>query len=1156
MLRLKSRVVLAPLIAATWMVPVGRAQVNGSVNGTVLDASGLAMADVKVKLTSQATSFTRDSLTGPDGAFAFNAVSPGTYTVAIEHPGFRKLEWKDIELTANEPMAMGQIRLEVGTVAESVTVTEQVAALQTASGERSGVITSSEVEGLTIINRDFATLLTLMPGVVDSGSVESPGFSGGSMSFNVQGGRTTQNGVTVDGAPMESSLMYTRNTYVSMDSVVTVRILMSNYQAEFGRKPGAAVQAVTKGGSKDFHGAVYWLKRHEMLNANNFFNNRNGIKKTPYRYTTEGFDVGGPIHLGRLSPRSNPKMFFFFLQEFLGEKRPGGLLQYNMPSAAERAGDFSNARENGSLMTIKDPLNGLAPFPGNVVPAPRINVNGQNMLKLFPLPNLTPLQASLAGTRYNWTFQETLDVPKSTESLRYDYNLTRNTTFWGRWSRWHEADSGYAVTAGNANWGFLPATYTDNTEGLVLSVTHVFSPTTILEASADVSIFTEGSNPLTQADLTRVTKAASGVNTPQFYPQNNPLGLVPQASFGGITSSPSMTYEGNGRFPYYGADYPTTERATLTKIYGPHTAKLGYWSSWWRQQKGNYGMGPGTFSFSTDANNPNDSGHPFANALLGNYDTYTEPSARILNDQRQTVIEWFAQDNWKVSRKLTLDLGVRFSWSTPWADPAPQEEAGFAPSQWNRAQAVSLLMPVISGGKRVAIDPRTGILYPAGAIGAVAPNSGNPFDGTIDTKTPGVPRGLRDASGIKTGPRFGFAYDPFGTGKTVIRGGFGMFVDTQEWNGSQNSVFKNPPIQLNPVLYYGSFDALLNSANFLFPNGTMGYDPKRPLAHTMNFSFGLQRNVGFGTVVDVSYVGALGRHLIQARNLNSIPFGTDFQAQNLDPTQGKALPSSFLDPYIGYNAITYYQFDGNSSYHSLQITANRRVARRIQFGAAWTWSKAMDYVDGDTSNVSVLISPKVWNYGEAGFDRTHILKGNFVWDLPKASQLVHNSVVKAVFDDWQVSGITTFMSGAPTGVGLSFTYTTDITGSPTDSARPVVIANPNLPKEQRTFLQAFNISAFAAPAVGTFGNESKYAFRGPGINNWDISSFKNIHLPRERMRMQFRGEFYNAFNHTQFSGVNATAQFNQAGVQSNGAFGNYTSARNPRRTQLAFRLTF
>jgi hypothetical protein len=1138
------------------MVPAARTQVNGSVNGTVMDASGLAMANANVKLTSQTTSFARVGLTGPDGTFAFNAVPPGTYMVAVQKPGFRKFERKDIELTSNEPIALQQIRLEVGTVAETVTVTEQVAALQTASGERSGVITSSEVEDLTIINRDFATLLTLMPGVVDSGSVESPGFSGGSMSFNVQGGRSTQNGVTVDGATMESSLMYTRNTYVSMDSVATVRILMSNYQAEFGRKPGASVQAVTKGGSKDFHGAVYWLKRHEMLNANNFFNNRNGIQKTPYRYTTEGFDVGGPIYLGRLSPRSSPKMYFFFLQEFLGEKRPGSLLQYNMPSAAERMGDFSSARENGSLITVKDPLNGLIPFPGNVIPIERINVSGQNILKLFPLPNLTPLQASLAGTRYNWTFQETLNVPKSTESLRYDYNLTQNTTFWGRWSRWHEADSGYAVTAGNANWGFLPATYTDNTEGLVLSVTHIFSPTIILETSADMSIFTEGSNPLTQAALTRVTKTTSGVNTPRLYPQNNPLDLVPQASFGGITSSPSISYEGNGRFPYYGADYPTTERATLTKIYGPHTAKLGYWSSWWRQQKGKYGMGQGSFSFGTDANNPNDSGHPFANALLGNFDNYTEPSARVLNDQRQTVIEWFAQDNWKVSRRLTLDLGVRFSRSTPWADPAPQEEAGFSPSQWNPAQAVSLLMPVISGGKRVAIDPRTGILYPAGAIGAVAPNSGNLFDGTIDTKTAGVPRGLRDASGIKTGPRFGFAYDPFGNGKTVFRGGFGMLVDTQEWNGSQNSIFKNPPIQLNPVLYYGSFDTLLNSANFLFPNGTMGYDPTRPLAHTMNFSFGIQRNVGFGTVVDVSYVGALGRHLIQARNLNSIPFGTDFLAKNLDPTQGKALPSSFLEPYLGYNAITYYQFDGNSSYHSLQATANRRVARRIQFGAAWTWSKAMDYVDVDTSSVSVLISPRVWNYGEAGFDRTHILKGSFVWDLPRASNIVHNGVVKAVFDDWQVSGISTLMSGAPTGVGLSFTYTVDITGSPTDTSRPVVIANPNLPKDQRTFFHAFNINAFAPPAVGTFGNASKYVFRGPGINNWDISSFKNIHLPWERMKMQFRGEFYNAFNHTQFSGVNTTAQFNQAGVQSNAAFGNYTSARNPRRIQLAVRLTF
>ena len=676
--------------------------------------------------------------------------------------------------------------------------------------------------------------------------------------------------------------------------------------------------------------------------------------------------------------------------------------------------------------------------------------------------------------------------------------------------------------------------------------------------SSDFSIFTEGSNPLTSADLTRVTRSASGALIPQLYPGNNLLNLVPQANFGGITSSPSISYEGNGRFPYYGADYPATGRATITKMLAGHTIKAGLWGCWWRQQKGYYGMGQGTFSFGTDVNNPNDANHPYANALLGNYDTYTEPSARILNNQHQDVLEEFLQDNWKVNRKLTLDIGIRFSWSTPWAEPGYQEEAGFLPGEWVASHAVSLLMPVISNGKRVAIDPRTGILYPAGAIGAIAPNSGDPFNGTIDTNMPGVPHGLRANSGIKTGPRFGFAYDPIGNGKMAIRGGFGMFVDTQEWNGSQNSIFKNPPIQLNPVLYYGSFDTLLNSANFLFPSATMGYDAARPLAHTMNFSFGVQRNVGFGTVVDVSYVGSLGRHLIQARNLNSIPFGSNFLAKNADPTQpGKPLPASFQEPYMGYNGITYYAFDGNSSYHSLQVTANRRFARHFMFGVAWTWSKAMDYVDGDTTSISMLVNPKIWNYGEAGFDRTHILKGNFVWDLPKASNVLHYRIVKAVFDDWQVSGISTMTSGAPTGVGLSFTYTTDITGSPTDGARPLVIANTNSPGlNQDLFYPHLNVKAFAPPPVGTFGNASKYVFRGPGINNWDLSAFKNIRMPWERTKLQLRGEFYNAFNHTQFSGVNATAQFNQAGVQSNAAFGQYTSARNPRRIQVALKLNF
>jgi len=1150
------RILIATLVVS---VSAAFAQVTGSVTGAVLDTSGLPMPGVKVALVSEATAATRETATNAEGDFTFSAVPPGRYTLRAEQAGFRVFERRRIELTAGERLSAGPIRMEVGTVADCITVSGQVETVQTASGERSGVITSTEVENLTVINRDFASLVSLMPGVVENPGSEVPGAAGGSgASFNVLGGRTTSNSVTIDGQPTESSLMYSRAFFISMDAISTVRIMVSNYQAEFGRKPGASIQAVTKGGTQQFHGAAYWFKRHEMLNANNFFNNRNKVTPPPYRYVTEGFNLGGPVFIPGLFNTARQRLFFFYSQELLSEKRPQSIIQRNMPTALERAGDFSNSRDlNNRVIPVKDPLAGGRAFPGNVIPISRINKNGQNYLKLLPLPNLSPDLVEMAANRYNWQVQESLEVPKNTETLRLDYNINPKTNVYARWLRWDESATGFAVPAGNVNWGFLPATFSVNTNSLVLSFTRILSPTMVLEGAGNLSVGIQNSRARTQADLERVTRTAAGWDVPQLHPELNPLNLAPQATFGGITNGPSATYESNGRFPFYGNDIIITENASVTKTTGPHTSKAGFWGTRWRQSKGMYGNGTGTFSFNVDTNNPNDSGHPYANALLGNFSSYTESSARPTMRQRQTVVEWFVQDNWKVTRRLTLDLGVRFSWSQPWHTPSPQEEAAFEPSAWNPAKVASLLRPVMSGGKRMAIDPYTGAIYPQAAIGAFVPNHGDPYNGTLYNKTdPSLPRGIRHASGVRPAPRFGFAFDPFGKGRTAIRGGWGYFVDTQEWNGSENSVFRNPPIRIDPIIYYNQFNELINAAAFLFPSATMGYNPARPLARTMNFSFGVQQNVGFGTTVDVSYVGALGRHLIQARNLNSIPFGATFQAQSLDPTTNRALPNAFLYPYTGYNNIMYYAYDGNSNYHSLQTTVNRRFARRVQYGIAWTWSKAMNYVDGDTSAVSMLINRKVWNYGRAGYDRTHIVKASFLWEVPKASRLVRSVVVKHALDDWQVSGIASFVSGAPNGIALSFNYTTDITGSPTDGARVVVLQNPVLPKSERTWNRNFNTDAFGPPAVGTFGNAPKDVIRGPGINNWDISAFKNFHVPWEKIKLQFRGEFYNAFNHTQYSAVDTSARFDRLGNQINTGFGQFTSARQPRRIQLALRATF
>lgn len=311
--------------------------------------------------------------------------------------------------------------------------------------------------------------------------------------------------------------------------------------------------------------------------------------------------------------------------------------------------------------------------------------------------------------------------------------------------------------------------------------------------------------------------------------------------------------------------------------------------------------------------------------------------------------------------------------------------------------------------------------------------------------------------------------------------------------------------------------------------------------------------------MDVGYTGALGRHLWWRRNLNPVPLGANFLPSSADPTQpGRPLLPAFLRPMTGYGDVNIIENNNTSNYNSMQTVVRRRFARNLQFGVAWTWSKALTFVDEDqglssAANVETLVHPRVWNYGLASFDRTHVFTMNYLYSLPKTRSRFPGA--RLALNGWQLSGITRFISGSPMTVSFTSSTGADITGTPSLSPRVVVTGNPVLPKSERTFERYFRTEMFIAPRVGTTGNAAKYILRGPGINSWDISVFRNFKT-RERLHAQFRCEAYNAFNHTQFSGVNTTARFDATGAQINTALGQYSAARRPRYIQLALRLSF
>jgi hypothetical protein len=323
---------------------------------------------------------------------------------------------------------------------------------------------------------------------------------------------------------------------------------------------------------------------------------------------------------------------------------------------------------------------------------------------------------------------------------------------------------------------------------------------------------------------------------------------------------------------------------------------------------------------------------------------------------------------------------------------------------------------------------------------------------------------------------------------------------------------------------------------------------------TYSMSFGIQRDLGWGTILDVAYVGVLGRHILANLPLNNPLYGARFLPSSQDPTTGRPLPDNFLRPITGYGSINQVEYTSSSNYHSLQVQVNRRFAKGVQFGSAYTFSKALDY-GGEYGTYAQYVSRRVWNYGESGTDRAHILSVNWLWPIPRASNLSKNFLVRALFDDWALSGIATFISGAPTGISCSTTTGADLIGGG-DGQRVVLTCNPTLEKDKRTFAQFFNTSCVSLPPTGYIGSAARTVFHGPGTNNWNVSLFRTFRV-KERASLELRWETYNTFNHTQFTGVNTSAQFDPAtGAQTNSQFGQFTSAANARYMQLAGRISF
>jgi len=1113
---------------------------RGSISGTIKDEQGGVMPGVTVTVTNTQTQQAQTTITNGTGFYTFPNLLPGRYDILAELTGFKKVSRQNVPLDANGAITL-DFGLQTGAISEEITVTASVPPLQTDVAIRK-TVEAKDIEQLAFSGRNPIGVVGLKAGVM-GGNFNSRGFSDlGNGGFNINGSRTDENNITIDGA----TAIRTRSSGAiigiqNVDAIQEVQVLTGNYLPEYGRASGGQIRFVTKSGSNRYSGSGSYFLRSDKLQANTWARNRSpnasdNSGPAPFKYKQYGYAFGGPVPGNVFKDR----LFFFGAQEWVNY-RAVVTNTATVPSLAMRRGDFGELLNPanpffGRAVTISNPLTGQ-PFPGNVIPSNMLSPNGVALLNAYPEP--TPgFQLGSA----NSIFSSDNPQDQRKDNIRFDYRVNSSNQITFRYSKYNWV----AIDAFRGTFPYARTDWDRPNSTQTLTWTSTIRSNLINEATYTHSLDQVFINVFTGTDLYK--RSRTGINYPYIFPANKEIpDKIPTISIANFTEIDGGPYPSSSQGPIH----TFSDAATLVK--GRHTFKAGVVLEYSGEDDfdqinvqaipGSTNNQNGRFEFLD--NRSAGTGLAVANAAMGLFSNYAEIGQRAYTQWRSLATDIFVQDSWRPASNLTIEGGVRWAIWPPWHALA-NNIANFEPEFYSRANA-AIIDPVtgrITGGNRYN--------------GIVLPGSGFQGDGSslVVANDPAVlalfrnqPDGFSETHLNALEPRAGLAYSI--TDKTVLRASAGVFHNRVTLNDS-SLLGGNPPFQPQVSVSTGSVDNPGAGGAASLPFSMTAQDVVFKLPTSYMWATGVQREMPFGFMVDVSYVGRLGRNLQRELNINQLPPGT-LQA---NPTVNIAA----LRPYLGYGAIRLSQNSGSSRYNALQISADRRYLNGLKVGIAYTLGKSEDNAS-DKRNV-------VWNtyddsgfWGPSNFDRRHVLNVYYIYDLPFWKD--QDTPLKNALGGWQVSGATFYRTGTP----FSVARTNDIAGvGDGNFGQPYNLVGDPLSGANGNFSAGsgsdqnfwFNPAAFAAPAAGTFGNAPRNAWYNPSEQQWDIAFFKNFRVNRTQ-RLQFRAEIFNFINRPNWNniaGSTTTSGFTIADP-TNANFGPIISKNDARRDgQLGLRYIF